>query len=75
MFFPGLRPRGRTGPDPDSELRFIDSMWGHFAMFAMTTRDREAIDTVIGDLLATKVRAWTCRDRRSGSVTGTGVVV
>ena len=55
MFFPISDLEDEQALIPDSELRVIDSTWGHFAMFAITDRDREAIDTVIGDLLATKI--------------------
>jgi homoserine O-acetyltransferase len=55
MFFPVSDLEDEQALIPDSELRVIDSTWGHFAMFAITDRDREAIDTVIGDLLATKI--------------------
>ena len=55
MFFPVSDHEDEQALIPDSELRVIDSTWGHFAMFAITDRDREAIDSVIGDLLATKI--------------------
>ena len=56
MFFP-VSHEDEQVLIPDSELRVIESTWGHFTMFTMTDRDREAIDTVIGDLLSTKAAA------------------
>ena len=37
---------------PNSELRVIESLWGHFTMFCMTDDDRQAIDNNLRDLLA-----------------------
>ena len=56
MFFP-VSHEDEQVLIPDIELRVIESTWGHFTMFTMTDRDREAIDTVIGDLLSTKAAA------------------
>jgi homoserine O-acetyltransferase len=40
---------------PDSELRVIETLWGHFGMFCETEEDRQAIDNNLRDLLATPV--------------------
>ncbi len=55
MFFPVKDHVDEQQLIPDSELRVIESLWGHFAMFCMTKEDTEAIDRALGDLLAIKV--------------------
>lgn len=52
MFFPPADLEAEQTLIPDSELRVIDSPLGHFAMFALRDADREAIDTVLRELLA-----------------------
>jgi homoserine O-acetyltransferase len=55
MFFPVQDHVDEQALIPDSELRVIESLWGHFAMFCMTEEDRQAIDNNLRDLLATPV--------------------
>jgi homoserine O-acetyltransferase len=56
MFFPVEDHQYEQAMIPDSQLRVIDSPWGHFTMFIDRAEDRQAIDNVIGELLATSVR-------------------
>lgn len=55
MFFPVEDHDYEQAMIPGSELRVIESPWGHFAMFALRDEDRQAIDGVIADALATPV--------------------
>jgi homoserine O-acetyltransferase len=56
MFFPVEDHAYEQAMIPDSQLRVIESPWGHFTMFIDRDQDRQAIDSVIGELLATSVR-------------------
>ena len=38
---------------PNSELRVIESLWGHWVMFCLTEEDKQAVDKAIADILAT----------------------
>src|SRR3982075_2212501 len=53
MFFPVQDHVDEQALIPNSELRVIESLWGHFAMFCMTEQDRRGIDDNLRDLLAT----------------------
>jgi len=44
MFFPVQDHVEEQALIPNSELRVIESLWGHFTMFCMTEADRQAID-------------------------------
>ena len=55
VVFVGLTPVDEQALIPNSELRVIESLWGHFAMFCMTEDDRQAIDNNLRDLLARPV--------------------
>jgi homoserine O-acetyltransferase len=55
MFFPPQDCEAEQRLIPNSEFRVIDSLWAHFAMFCLTTSDREQLDACIGDLLKEKV--------------------
>jgi homoserine O-acetyltransferase len=56
MFFPVEDHQYEQAMIPNSELRVIDSPWGHFAMFIDSAEDRRAIDNVLAELLATSVK-------------------
>jgi homoserine O-acetyltransferase len=56
MFFPVQDHADEQALIPDSELRVIKSLWGHFTMFCMTDADKQAIDDNLRDLLATPVK-------------------
>jgi homoserine O-acetyltransferase len=56
MFFPVEDHEYEQAMIPDSELRVIDSPWGHFTMFIDRHEDRQAIDKVLGELLASSVK-------------------
>ncbi|SEP17442.1 Alpha/beta hydrolase family, partial [Halogranum amylolyticum] len=51
MFFPVRDCEYEEAMIPDSELRPIPSLWGHFTMFGVFDEDFEAIDEHIGELL------------------------
>lgn len=55
MFFPVQDHVDEQALIPNSELRVIESLWGHFAMFCMTEEDRRGVDDNLRDLLATPV--------------------
>jgi homoserine O-acetyltransferase len=55
MFFPPADCAAEQELIADSELRVIESPWGHFTMFCMTEQDRQAIDDNLRDLLAVRV--------------------
>jgi homoserine O-acetyltransferase len=55
MFFPVQDHVDEQALIPNSELRVIESPWGHFTMFCMTEEDTQAIDNNLRDLLATSV--------------------
>jgi homoserine O-acetyltransferase len=55
MFFPVNDCAAEQAMIPDSELRVIPSLWGHFAMFAIFEEDKKAIDDTLKELLATPV--------------------
>jgi homoserine O-acetyltransferase len=57
MFFPPADCAEEQELIADSELRVIESPWGHFTMFCMTEHDRQAIDDNLRDLLAVRVEA------------------
>src|SRR5262249_4609163 len=38
---------------PDSELRVVESLWGHYA-WGMTAAETAQIDSIVGDLLASQ---------------------
>jgi homoserine O-acetyltransferase len=56
MFFPVEDHEFEHAMIPDSELRVIDSPWGHFTMFIDRDEDRQAIDNVLAELLAVEVK-------------------
>ena len=51
MFFPVEDCAAEQKMIPNSELRVINSLWAHFAMFCMTPNDKEQIDKNLRDLL------------------------
>ena len=51
MFFPPADCEAEQTLIPNSKFRIVESLWAHFAMFCMTTSDREQIDACIRDLL------------------------
>lgn len=55
MFFPVSDCAHEESMIPDSELRPIPSLWGHFAMFGIFEEDKQAIDDNIQELLDTPV--------------------
>jgi len=55
MFFPVSDCAHEESMIPDSELRPIPSLWGHFTMFGVFEEDKQAIDDHIGELLNTPV--------------------
>jgi len=55
MFFPVSDCAHEESMIPDSELRPIPSLWGHFAMFGIFEEDKQAIDDNIRELLETPV--------------------
>jgi len=55
MFFPPADCEAEQRLIPNSEFRVVDSLWAHFAMFCMTTAEREQIDACISDLLKEEV--------------------
>jgi homoserine O-acetyltransferase len=57
MFFPPADCADDQELIAGSELRVIDSLWGHFAMFCMSEQDRQTIDDNLRDLLAVRVGA------------------
>jgi homoserine O-acetyltransferase len=61
MFFPVQDHADEQALIPDSELRVIESLWGHFTMFCMTDADKQAIDDNLRDLLATPVKESAVR--------------
>jgi homoserine O-acetyltransferase len=55
MFFPVQDHIDEQALIPGSELRVIDTLWGHFGMFCMTDEDRQVMDDNLRDLLAAPV--------------------
>jgi homoserine O-acetyltransferase len=55
MFFPLSDCAHEESMIPDSELRPIPSLWGHFTMFGVFDEDKQAIDDAIRELLETPV--------------------
>jgi homoserine O-acetyltransferase len=55
MFFPVSDCAHEESMIPDSELRPIPSLWGHFTMFGVFEEDKQAIDDHIRELLETPV--------------------
>jgi homoserine O-acetyltransferase len=55
MFFPVDDCAHEESLIPDSELRPIPSLWGHFTMFGIFEEDKQAIDDNIRELLETPV--------------------
>lgn len=55
MFFPVQDCAEEQALIANSELRVIDSLWAHFAMFCLTDNERRQIDNHLGDLLAVPV--------------------
>lgn len=55
MFFPVSDCAAEQKLIPNSELKVIPSLWGHFAMLSMDPADTTAIDNCLKELLATKV--------------------
>jgi homoserine O-acetyltransferase/O-succinyltransferase len=51
MFFPVADCAEEQTMIPNSELRVINSLWAHFAMFCMTPNEKEQIDNNLRDLL------------------------
>lgn len=54
MFFTPKDIEEETALIPDAEFRVVDSPWAHFAMFCLNDADREAIDSHLSALLATR---------------------
>jgi homoserine O-acetyltransferase len=55
MFFPVEDHEYEQAMIPNSEMRVIESPWGHWTMACNRDEDCRAIDNVIGELLATSV--------------------
>lgn len=55
MFFPVADCAAEQELIPNSELRVVPSLWGHFAMFAIFEEDKRAIDALLKELLAAPV--------------------
>jgi homoserine O-acetyltransferase len=55
MFFPVSDCAHEESMIPDSELRPIPSLWGHFAMFGIFEEDKQAIEDNVRELLETPV--------------------
>ena len=53
MFFPVDDCRQDAALIPGAELRVIESVWGHMAGFCVLDADRQAIDAILGEILAT----------------------
>jgi homoserine O-acetyltransferase len=51
MFFPPADCEAEQTLIPNSTFRVVESLWAHFAMFCMTSSDKEQIDGCIRDLL------------------------
>jgi homoserine O-acetyltransferase len=56
MFFPVEDCQQDAGLIPGAELRVINSVWGHLAGFCVFDADRQAIDDVLRDILASPAR-------------------
>jgi homoserine O-acetyltransferase/O-succinyltransferase len=56
MFFPPEDLQAEQRLIPNSEYRLVDSLNAHFAMFCLTSSDREQIDACIRDLLKEPVK-------------------
>ena len=52
MFFPPKDCQEETAMIPNAEFKLVDSLWAHFAMFCLTEEDKQAIDGLLGELLA-----------------------
>lgn len=52
MFFPPSDIEDEVSKIPGAEFRLIDSLWAHFTMFCMNEQDKQAIDGVFRDALA-----------------------
>jgi homoserine O-acetyltransferase len=55
MFFPVEDCAAEQAMIPGSELRIVDSVWGHVALYGPDPAYRSEIDRVLADLLATPV--------------------
>ena len=55
MFFPVKDTQVEQQMIPNSELRVIPSLWGHFAMLSMDPVDHKRIDDLLKELLAIDV--------------------
>ena len=55
MFFPLSDIEAEQKMIPNSELRVIESLWGHFAMLSMDPADHQKIDSELAELLAIDV--------------------
>jgi homoserine O-acetyltransferase/O-succinyltransferase len=53
MFFPVQDCAKEQALIPNSQLRVINTLWAHFAMFCMTDEDKQAIDANLDELLRT----------------------
>ena len=53
MFFPPSDIEDEVSKIPNAEYRLIDSLWAHFTMFCMSEKDKQAIDNVFREVLAT----------------------
>ena len=54
-FFPVEHCAAEQKMIPNSELRVINSLWAHFAMFCLTPNEKEQIDKNLRDLLHERV--------------------
>jgi homoserine O-acetyltransferase len=55
MFFPVSDIEAEQKMIPNSELRVIESLWGHFTMISMDPADHQKIDDQLSELLAIDV--------------------
>jgi homoserine O-acetyltransferase/O-succinyltransferase len=55
MFFPPQDCAEEQAMIANSELRVVDSLWAHFAMFCLSDKDRQALDANLQELLDAEV--------------------
>ena len=55
MFFPVADCAHEQSMISNSELRVVESLWAHFAMFCLSDEDRQEIDDNLQELLDTSV--------------------
>jgi homoserine O-acetyltransferase len=53
MLYPVKDMAAEQAMIPNSELRVIESIWGHWVMFCLTEEDKQNIDKILAEVLAT----------------------